>query len=89
MLATILSLLSSIAFSWYVGEFGRYNDLYGSLGAIIVLMLWIQINSLTILIGYELNASIKINKDMGEIMSGPVRTEAPAELDQPSESPQR
>ncbi len=89
MLATILSLLTSIAFSWYVGEFGRYNDLYGSVGAIIVLMLWIQLNSLTILIGYELNASIKINKDMGEIMSGPVATDVASEADHPSEAPQR
>ena len=88
MLATLMSLFSSIAFSWYVGEFGRYNDLYGSVGAIIVLMLWIQINSLIILIGYELNASIKINKDMVEIMSAPVNNEAEVQ-DQSSEVPQR
>jgi len=89
MLATILSLLSSIAFSYYVSKFGRYNELYGSLGAIIVLMLWIQINSLIILIGYELNASIKINKDMVEIMSAPIEATTEEEVDQASEPPQR
>ena len=73
-LATSLSLISSIIFSYYVGTFGRFNDLYGSLGAIIVLMLWMQINSLVILIGYELNASIKINKDMVEL-EDPAETE--------------
>ena len=66
-LATVLSLLSSIVFSYYVSRFGAYNELYGSLGALIILMLWIQINSLIILIGYELNASIRINKDMVEL----------------------
>lgn len=63
-LATILSILSSIVFSYYVNRFGQYNELYGSLGALIILMLWMQINSFIILIGYELNASIRINKDM-------------------------
>ncbi len=66
-LATLLSIVSSILFSYYVSTFGRYNELYGSLGAIIILMLWMQINSLIILIGYELNASIKINKDLVEL----------------------
>jgi len=65
-LATVLSILSSIIFSYYVNRFSKYNELYGSLGALIVLMLWMQINSLIILIGYELNASIKVNKDMIE-----------------------
>jgi len=66
-LATLLSILSSVIFSYYVNKFGKYNELYGSLGALIVLMLWMQINSLIILIGYELNASIQINKDMVEL----------------------
>ncbi|MDX1478558.1 MAG: YihY/virulence factor BrkB family protein [Saprospiraceae bacterium] len=61
-LATILSLLSSLAFAYYVNRFDTYNQIYGSLGALIVLMLWLQINSLIVLIGYELNASIKVNK---------------------------
>lgn len=65
-LATILSILSSVIFSYYVNKFSKYNELYGSLGALIVLMLWMQINSLIILIGYELNASIQVNKDMVE-----------------------
>ena len=61
-LATILSLLSSLGFSYYINRFDTYNQVYGSLGALIVMMLWLQINSMIILIGYELNASIKVNK---------------------------
>ena len=65
-LATMLSLVSSLGFSYYVNNFGTYNQFYGSLGAIIVLMLWLQINSMIILIGYELNASIVVTRAMRE-----------------------
>ena len=66
-LATILSLLSSMAFSLYIDEFERYetyNKFYGSIAAIIIVMLWIQLNSLILLIGFELNASIAVNRDL-------------------------
>lgn len=66
ILATILSLLTSIGFSFYVDNFGNYNKLYGSFGTIIVTMVWIQLNALVLLIGFELNASIAINRDMRE-----------------------
>jgi membrane protein len=61
-LATLLCLVSSIVFSYYVNQFNTYNELYGSIGTIIVLMLWIQLNTLSILIGFELNAGIMINR---------------------------
>lgn len=59
ILATFLSLLATIGFSTFVNNFGRYNALYGSIGTIIVLMSLIFINSLVLLIGFELNVSIK------------------------------
>ncbi|MGI8892757.1 MAG: YihY/virulence factor BrkB family protein, partial [Bacteroidia bacterium] len=64
-LATILSLTSSVGFTFYVNNFGQYNKLYGSLGTLIVILLWIYINSLVLIIGFELNASIERarNKD--------------------------
>ncbi len=61
-LATFLSVASSLIFAFYVDSFNRYNELYGSIGTIIVVMLWIQINTIILLIGFELNASIQINK---------------------------
>lgn len=64
ILATILSIATSIGFSYFVNNFGRYNELYGSIGALIVLMLWLQFNAFVILIGYELNASIAVNRDL-------------------------
>lgn len=60
MLATLLSILTSWGFSFYVDNFGNYNKLYGSIGTLIVLMVWLQINCLIILIGFELNASIVV-----------------------------
>ena len=63
-LATILSLLSSLGFALYVENFSNYNEIYGSIGALMLILLWLQINSFIILLGYELNASIAINRDL-------------------------
>ncbi|MGC4102506.1 YihY/virulence factor BrkB family protein [Ferruginibacter sp.] len=59
ILATFLSLVATVGFSAFVNNFGRYNALYGSIGTIIMLMALIFINSLVLLIGFELNVSIK------------------------------
>jgi membrane protein len=58
IVSTVLSLLATYAFSHYVDGFDSYNKLYGSIGAIIVLMLIIYFNTLCILVGFELNKSI-------------------------------
>ena len=57
--ATVLSLLLTLGFAYYVNNFGNYNKIYGSLGAMIVLMLWMYYNSIALLLGFELNASIR------------------------------
>ncbi len=59
ILATFLCIMASLGFSTFVSNFGRYNALYGSIGTIIVLMALVFINSLVLLIGFELNVSIK------------------------------
>jgi membrane protein len=58
-LATILFIITSLGFSAYVNNFDNYNKLYGSMGTILVILLWLYLNSLSLLIGFELNASIK------------------------------
>lgn len=63
-LATALSIMSSLGFAYFVDNFGKYNEIYGSIGALIVLLIWIQINAFIILIGFELNASIAVNKNI-------------------------
>ena len=59
VMGTVLWLVASLAFKFYVGRFGTYNETYGSLGGVIVLMLWFYISSLAILIGAEMNAEIE------------------------------
>ena len=66
ILATFLCILASLGFSYFVNNFGRYNALYGSIGSIIVLMALIFINSLVLLIGFELNVSIKSLRAIAE-----------------------
>ena len=63
-LATILSIITSWGFSFYVDNFGNFNKVYGSIGTLIVLMIWIQLNCLILLIGFELNAGIAVLRDM-------------------------
>lgn len=54
--ATALILLSSAALSFYVANLGRYDQLYGQLGAVIVLMLWLYVGSFMVIVGVEMNA---------------------------------
>ncbi len=62
IMATMLSLLTSLGFSYFINNFGRYNEIYGSIGALIVMMVWIQFNSFIMLVGFELNASLAVHK---------------------------
>lgn len=66
ILATTLCIIASLGFSYFVNSFGRYNALYGSIGSIIMLMALIFINSLALLIGFELNVSIKSLKSIAD-----------------------
>ena len=66
VIATILSIIATIGFSLFVNNFGRYNILYGSIGSIMVLMIMIFINSLVVLIGFEVNLSINSLKTIAE-----------------------
>jgi membrane protein len=62
-LATILMILLTFLFSYWVNNFGTYNKVYGSIGTILILMLVIYFNALILLIGFELNVSIHTLKE--------------------------
>jgi membrane protein len=64
ILATFGSIMTSVIFSYYVDNFGNYNKVYGSIGTLIALMVWLQINIFIVLAGFELNASISVSRDM-------------------------
>lgn len=57
-LATVALILFTLGFGFYIDNFASYNKLYGSIGSIMGIMLMIYLNSLALLIGYELNAAI-------------------------------
>jgi len=62
ILATGLAVLTSLGFTFYINNFSSYNKIYGSIGTLIVIMIWLYLNSLIILIGFELNASVELGK---------------------------
>ena len=57
--AAVVWLGFSILFSWYAGNFGHYNEAYGSLGAVIGFMLWLWLSIVVILVGAELDAEME------------------------------
>jgi membrane protein len=57
-IGVLLWVLASLVFRFYVSNFGSYDETYGSIGAVIVLLLYLYISSLTILFGAELNATL-------------------------------
>ena len=58
ILASLLTILTSYIFSIWVNNFGRYNQLYGSIGTLLIIMNLVYINALILLIGFEINVSI-------------------------------
>lgn len=70
VIATFLTILVTIGFTSFVNNFGRYNILYGSIGTIMVIMIIIFLNSLVVLIGFEINLSINTLKTTSENKEG-------------------
>lgn len=63
IVATILSIVFSIGFSYYINNFATYNKLYGSIGTLLGIMMWLQFISFVLLIGFEINASIDLAEE--------------------------
>lgn len=63
---TLLLVLATLAFKFYVSNFGNYNKTYGSIGAVIVLLLWLYIAGLVILLGSEINALVEHHSEVGK-----------------------
>ena len=74
LLATVLWLLGSLAFRFYVVNFGSYNETYGAIGGVMVLMTWLYMTGLAIVVGAEMNAEIEHasphGKEAGEKVPG-------------------
>ncbi len=70
--ATVLWLVGSIAFSVYVSNFGTYNETYGTLGAAVVLLLWLLLSAYAIVLGAELDAEME-RQTVRDSTRGPTR----------------
>jgi membrane protein len=91
VVALVLWLLGSIGFSWYVDNFGKYNQTYGALAAVIILLLWLFLSAFAVLLGAELDAEIE-RQTARDTTTGPERPlgERGAEVaDTLGQSPQR
>ena len=84
VLATILWVVISLAFKFYIAQFQNYNETYGAIGGVMVLMLWFYLSSVALLIGAELNAEIEhaspYGKAPGERIPGEKKKIGPAAL---------
>jgi membrane protein len=58
LLSTIFVLITSVGYAFYVNKWGNYNKLYGSIGALIITMLWLYFNSIVLILGHEFNRSL-------------------------------
>ena len=61
--ATIFIITTSIGFNYYINHFSQYNKIYGSIGTLMIILIWMYFNSIILLTGFELNASISNAKE--------------------------
>ena len=69
---TILWIVGSMAFSWYVADFGSYNKTYGSLGAVVILLMWFYLTAYIVLLSAEVNAELE-HQTARDTTTGPPR----------------
>jgi membrane protein len=83
LLALVIWALASAGFALFVANFGSYDKTYGTLGGVVVLLIWIWITNVAILLGHELNAE---RERSAEIAEGVPRAEEEIQLE-PREEP--
>ena len=77
IVATVLWLIASALFSWYVSSFGSYNETYGSVAAMAVLMMWFWLSAFAVLIGGEVNVELEARDEPAPRDSGTARASHP------------
>jgi membrane protein len=70
VLAVVVWIVASAAFAFYVANFGSYNKTYGTLGGVIVFLVWMWITNLAVLLGAEVNAEVERSRELEEGVPG-------------------
>ena len=60
-------IVTSMGFNYYISHFSQYNRIYGSIGTLMIILIWMYFNSIILLTGFELNASISNAKEKNEL----------------------
>ena len=77
-IATAIALIASVAFAFYVANFGSYDKTYGTLGGLVVLLVWMWITNVSLLLGMELNAE---RERARELAAGDTRADKEIQLE--------
>jgi membrane protein len=64
VVAVLVWIVASVGFAFYVSQFGSYNKTYGSLGAVIIFLVWLYISNNALLLGVELNAELERAREL-------------------------
>jgi membrane protein len=64
VLAVLVWILASAAFALYIANFGSYNKTYGSLGGVVIGLVWLWISNIAVLLGQELNAEVEREREL-------------------------
>lgn len=71
VIATAVWIAASLAFSFYVSNFGSYSETYGSIGAVIILMLWLVITAFAVILGAEINSELEAQTERDSTVGEP------------------
>src|SRR5215207_7398298 len=85
LLTLVTWIVASVAFAFYVANFGSYNKTYGTMGGVIVFLLWLWLTNIAVLLGVEFNAEIERKHEMERGVEGADRELKLPERDKPSE----
>jgi membrane protein len=85
LLAVVIWIIASLAFALYVSNFGSYNKTYGTLGGVIIFLIWLWLSNVAVLLGAELNAELERRR---EIEAGDQRAEKRIQVE-PRVDPER
>ncbi len=84
-LTLVVWIIASVGFAFYVANFGSYNKTYGTLGGVVVFLLWLWITNIAVLLGVEYNAEIERTSEMKQGVPGAERELKLPERDRPND----